>query len=75
MQWAYWPATADLTRACADQLAYAPSDTLIMRPLGRLNRGQALTIILTLTLTLALALTLILTLSLSLTLTLIPTLP
>ena len=41
VQWAYWPATADLTRACADQLAYAPSDTLIMRPLGRLNRGQA----------------------------------
>ena len=42
VQWAFWPAAADRSRACASQLAYTPSDTLIMRPLGRLNRGQGL---------------------------------
>ncbi len=38
-QWSFWPQAAN---GCADQLAYAPSDTLIHRPLGRLNRGQGL---------------------------------
>ena len=42
VQWAFWPSMANSSSACADQLAYAPSDTLIARPLGRLNRGQAL---------------------------------
>lgn len=42
VQWAFWSDRADRSLACADRLAYAPSDTLIGESLGRLNRGDAL---------------------------------
>jgi hypothetical protein len=42
VQWAFWPARANRSAACAHRLGYVPSDTLVGRWLGRLNRGSTL---------------------------------